>query len=197
MAQLKNVFEKNPELGNNILLKLLARKMSVTQAVLEFSKNDIKTTNRTIQRHLKNIRENGTSKIKSIQTVISEKPILQLPPKLEKNEIIDLYKKEYEVKDYSDIPDIDPVKLLDKQLHELEMLLVNYPNDLVVQKTLIELEMKIAEKLFKMRPTSTEFNVNELLRKNDISVEFIIMIDKRFPNLDIKTSWLDFIKNQE
>ncbi len=189
----KNIFQKFPVPGSDILTRLLSKKMTIPEATREFKHYNISVSNRTLQRHIKKLKETVNSK--PTQTIIEPKPqpILRLPSKQQSKEVIDLIKKQYDNVDLSDIPDIDPIKLMDKHLHELEMVLIQY-DDPAVKYKIIELEMKIAERLFKMRPTNTEINVNELLRKNDLSVEFIIKMNDKYP--DLKQSWLDFINNQ-
>lgn len=188
-SQYKNVFYKNPVIGVDLLNRLLRCEISPRQAVKIFDDNGIKAKERNIQVIIKNMRDKVQSK--TTPNIITT----QQQPKTPNGQITQI-RREYESMDHSKIPDIDPIKLLDKHIYDLENLLLDYQTDVVVQKNIIELEMKIADKIFKMRPSSTEFNVNEVLRKNDVSTEFIFMFDHKYPNLEIKKAWLQFIKTK-
>lgn len=193
-SRYQNVFHKNPVIGIDLLNRLLRREISPSKAAKIFNDNGIKAKERNIQIIIKNMREKqNTQSTPNINPVQSRtKAIVKHDPSQEITKI----RREYESFDFSKIPNIDPIKLLDKHIYELENLLLMYPNDAVTQKHIIELEMKIADKIFKMRPTDTEFNINDVLRKNDYSTEFIVQMDSLFyPG--IKSKWLKFLSEKE
>lgn len=194
-TQYKNIFQKNPGVGLDLLNSLLRNEITPNDAARIFNENGINAKVRNIQKLMSNIRNNNipqsTPNIKPVQ------PRTKALTKSNADQQITTIRREYESFDFSKIPDIDVIKLLDKHIYDLENVLLDYQNDVVVQKNIIELEMKIADKLHKMRPSSTEFNINDVLRKNDYSTEFIVHMDLKHPSINIKKEWLKFLSEKD
>lgn len=178
----RNIFEKHPKIGVTILKQLLAGSISSYGAVEIFKENDISISRRTIDRHIKKIRENGGIQKpirKTRKTTPNINTTAQQPKTEETNLIAANLKNELsriEELDYSKIKEVDPIKILDKNMMKLELLLTGFSGSFYLkeQGAIIELEMKLAREIYKMRPTSTEFDLNQILRRNDWATEFIL-----------------------
>lgn len=186
----KNIFEKYPVPGANLLTKLLNRKIIPMEAVKIFAEHNVTVSERTIQRHMKKMRGNNGTQQQNFKTTPNI-VLLPPPPDTDPDTQITKIKREYEAFDFSKIPDVDPIKLLDKHIYELESLLLNWQHDPIVNKNIIELEMKIADKIHKMRPSSTEPDYNSMFRNFDLVTEFIML------RPELKQDWIDFIREKQ
>lgn len=187
----KNVFQKNPVPGVDLLLNLLVDQISPEAAVKEFEHHGVSVSQRTIERHVKKIKKRVCG---STQKINQYKP----PTELINAQTAALMKELREIEniDYSKIKDTNPVKILDKNMMKLELMLTR-AGDTREVGAIITLQMQLADKLFKMRPVITEFNLNELLSKLDLTTSFIDMLDQRFPEANLKTDWLTFLLDNE
>ena len=198
MAQLqdleRNIFQKHPVIGVDLLLGLLKKEISSRRAVELFEESDIKITRRTVERHIKKIREKVCVGETGKFSNKNSKP----PTDLINAQTAALMKELREIEniDYSKIKDTNPVKILDKNMMKLELMLTR-AGDTREIGAIIELQMKLADKLFKMRPVITKFNLNELLSKLDLTTSFIDMLDQRYPESNLKTDWLTFLLDNE
>ena len=187
----RNVFQKNPVPGVDILLNLLVDQMLPSEAVKEFEHHGVSVSQRTIERHVKKIKKRVCG---SIQKVNQPRP----PTDLINAQTAALMKELREIEniDYSKIKDTNPVKILDKNMMKLELMLTRAIDTREVG-AIIELQMKLADKLFKMRPVITDFNLNELLSKLDLTTSFIDSFNENNPESNIKVDWLNFLLENE
>lgn len=189
----KNIFQKHPIPGSDILSKLMNRQITSREATEEFEKHDISISERTIQRHIKKMRLNEESTSSIIPTNHRDKP-----QKSFKSYLSDI-KAEFEAIDYSDVKKIDPVVILYKNLMKIEIIIsrMEFDNDLKFLGELMEFERKLAVEIHKIAPNTEEIDYNDIFMKNDLAVEFIMILDEKHKKLAVKTSWLEFIKTKD
>ena len=88
----------------------------------------------------------------------------------------------------------DPIMVLHKNIGELEVL-KNPSADIKVYGSILELQSKFATNLAKLQPPDiVKININQLLEKNDLGVNFIIQMDSKHPELDLKNGFLEFLQ---
>ncbi len=189
----RNIFQKHPVPGVDLLLQLLRSEITTARATDLFQNSGVKVSRRTIERHIKKIKEKVCENTNSGLTgkFYDKKP---KPTDLVNKHTADLMRelRDIEKIDYSKIKDSNPVKILDKNMMKLELMLTR-AIDTRETGAIIELEMKLAEKLHKMRPVSTEINLNEMLSKLDLTTSFIDMFNENNPDTNIKVLWLNFL----
>ncbi len=193
-----NVFEKNPEIGSKLFEDILQDRTNCSEAARIFNDNGIKIGARSIQKTVNAYKErHGIGRPKPTQTIIPAGPQPK-PDKTFKSYLSDI-RAEFDAIDYNDVKKINPVVIMYKNLMKLEILMskMQFDNDIKGLGDIIELERKIALEIHKIAPNTEEIDYNDLFRKNDLTVNFIMQLDQEKPNLDIKQSWLEFIRNQE
>ncbi len=88
----------------------------------------------------------------------------------------------------------DPILVLHKNIYELEQM-KGPNNDLKTVGSILELQSKFANNLAKLQPPKTvKININQLLEKNDLGVNYIIQIDSIHPELGLKDGFLEFVQ---
>ena len=197
VSQYQNVFQKNPVPGLDLFNQLLRNEISCRQAAKVFNDNNIKVSERNIQVIMKRIRDgNSKPKPKPASSII---PTDHQPPQKDFKSYLADIRKEFDAIDYDDVKKIDPVIILYKNLMKLEILMskMQFENDIKGLGDIIELERKISLEIHKIAPNTEEIDYNDLFRKNDLCLEFIMILDQEKPNLGIKQSWLEFIKEKE
>lgn len=189
----KNIFQKHPVPGSDLLSKLLNQQITAKQATEEFRKHDISISERTIQRHIKKMRQNEGNASSIIPVNHKSKP-----QKSFESYLSDI-KAEFNAIDYSDVKKVDPIIINYKNLMKLEILMsrMEFDDNIKGLGDIIELERRISTEIHKMAPNTEEIDYNDLFRKNDLAVEFIMILDKKHKKLDVKQSWIDFIKIHE
>ncbi len=193
-----NVFEKNPKIGSKLFEDILQDRINCTEAARIFNDNGIKIGARSIQKTVNAYKtRHGIGNPKTTQTIIPADT--QPPPQKSFKSYLKDIKEEFNAIDYNDVKKVDPVIILYKNLMKLEILMsrMEFGNDISGLGDIIELERKISMEIHKIAPNTDEINYNELFRKNDLAVGFIMKLDQKHPNLDIKISWLDFAKIHE
>ena len=203
----KNVFQKNPAIGHEILIDLLMETISVYQAVDKFAVHGVKVNRTTVGRHINKIRDlihkdcNSTSSLVPVSARTKKKPHKHtdfdndLDTDIIPSNKIQQAILQYE-KNIKGIKEVDPIKLLDKNLLVLELMLSD-TGEIRERGAIIELEMKIADKLQKMRPSKSNFDLNTILRRNDWSTEFIIQQSMLDPGNNLKEKWLEFLAEKQ
>jgi len=88
----------------------------------------------------------------------------------------------------------DPLLVLHKNIYELEQM-KHKNNDLKMVGSILELQSKFAASLAKLQPPKTvKININQLLERNDLGVNFIIQMDSKYPELGLKDAFLEFVQ---
>ena len=88
----------------------------------------------------------------------------------------------------------DPILVLHKNICELEQM-KSKNNDVKMVGSILELQSKFAVNLAKLQPPkNVKININQLLEKNDLGVNFIIQMDSKHPELGLKDEFLEFIQ---
>lgn len=88
----------------------------------------------------------------------------------------------------------DPILVLHKNIYELEQMKPG-ATDFRSKGSILELQSKFASSLAKLQPPkNVKINVNQLLERNDLGVNFIIQMDLQHPELDLKNKFLEFIQ---
>ena len=88
----------------------------------------------------------------------------------------------------------DPIQVLHKNIYELEQM-KHKNNDLKTVGSILELQSKFATNLAKLQPPDiVKININQLLEKNDLGVNFIIQMDTKYPELELKKEFLEFLQ---
>lgn len=88
----------------------------------------------------------------------------------------------------------DPILVLHKNINELEQM-KHKNNDLKIVGSILELQSKFAVNLAKLQPPDiVKININQLLGKSDLGVNFIIQMDSQHPDLKLKEKFLEFVQ---
>jgi len=180
IRQKKNVLEKAGKVGIDFIIDYLFGWRTVNEISEELRKMDLHTTNTNVRKHLDDYKRKYESK-----KPVGVELITRSMVKTRLSEI----KKEFQEAIIQ-----DPILVLHKNIYELEQM-KSPANDLKSVGSILELQSKFATQLAKLIPAKdVKIDVNKLLGRNDLGVNFIIQMDSQHPELDLKTKFLEFIQ---
>lgn len=191
----RNIFQKHPEVGSKILVEVLMDNLNAIKATQQFNDAGIEVTQRTIERHIKKMKGKIHRDCKSTSSIIPEQHKKAVVPYEIPSDNIQEAIEEYE-KNTKGIKEVDPIKIMDKSILLLEIML-SRESDFIRRGAIMDLQMKYAEKLQRMRPSKTDFDLNSILRRNDWGTEFIIEQSMLDPGSQLKEKWLEFLSDKQ
>lgn len=175
-----NVLEKASKLGTDLIIDYLFGWKGTAEIARELQDNGYQTTERNVRKHLDKYKDDYENK----------KP---MGIELITNHMVKTRMTEIQI-EFQKTMIQDPLLVLHKNIYELEQM-KSKNNDLKMVGSILELQSKFAASLAKLQPPSTvKININQLLERNDLGVNFIIQMDSQHPELDLKNKFLAFVQ---
>jgi hypothetical protein len=177
-----NVFDRASDLGTNLIIDHLLGYKTVASVTRELNENGFKTTTHNARKILDRYKENFDKRPQAVGFQLITHRMVQ-------TRILEIQAE------FKKAMVQDPVLVLHKNILELENMKEGVLG-IRDQGSILDLQSKLAEKLAKLQPPDiVKININELLKRNDLGVNFIIQIDSKYPGLKIKDKFLDFVRS--
>lgn len=175
-----NVLEKADKLGTDLIIDFLFGWKGVAEISKELRDNGFHTTDSNVRKHLDIYRKAYEGKkpkgIELITNHMVKTRMLEIQQEFQKAVIA------------------DPIQVLHKNIFELEQM-KDKNNDLRTVGSILELQSKFATNLAKLQPPETvKIDINKLLGRSDLGINFIIQMDLLHPELDLKVKFLEFVQ---
>ena len=175
-----NVLERADKQGTDLIIDYLFGWKGVIEIATELRDSGYHTTNDNVRKHLEKYRKQYEGKkpkgIELITNHMVKTRMTEIQTEFQKTMIS------------------DPLLVLHKNIYELEQM-KSKNNDVKMVGSILELQSKFAASLAKLQPpTTVKININQLLMKNDLGINFIIQMDARHPELRLKDEFLEFVQ---
>jgi len=190
-----NVLEKAGKQGTNLIIDYLFGWKGSTEISRDLRASGFRTTDSNVRKHLDKYKADYEKKkprgTELITNHMVKTRMLEIQQEFQKAVIA------------------DPIQVLHKNIYELEQL-KNKNNDIRTVGSILELQSKFATNLAKLQPPKdVKININQLLERNDLGVNFIIQMDTlhkpdkngnceecktSHPGLDLKVKFLEFVQ---
>lgn len=175
-----NVLEKAGKQGTDLIIDYLFGWKGVTEISRELRNSGFRTTDSNVRKHLDKYRDDFENKKPRGTELIT-------------NHMVKTRLTEIQT-EFTKAVVSDPIMVLHKNIYELEQM-KNKNNDLKTVGSILELQSKFATSLAKLIPIDkAKIDINKLLTKNDLGVNFIIQIDAKHPELNLKDEFLEYIR---
>ena len=175
-----NVLERANKLGTDLIIDFLFDWKGALEIAKELRDNGFHTTDSNVRKHLDKYRSQYEGK--------KPKGIELITNHMVKTRMLEI-KREFQMAVVS-----DPIQVLHKNIFELEQM-KDKNNDLRTVGSILELQSKFANNLAKLQPQEkVKIDVNKLLERNDLGINFIIQMDLHHPELELKTKFLEFVQ---
>ena len=175
-----NILEKAGKQGTDLIIDFLFGWKGTAEIARELRDSGFHTTDSNVRKHLdKYAADYEKKKPKGIELIT--------------NHMVKTRMAEIQI-EFQKAMIADPIQVLHKNIYELEQLKAP-TNDLKMVGSILELQSKFATNLAKLQPPDiVKININQLLEKNDLGVNFIIQMDSKYPELDLKREFLEFLQ---
>ncbi len=175
-----NVLEKAGKKGTDLIIDFLFGWKGVTEIARELRDSGFRTTDSNVRKHLDKYKADYENK----------KPV---GIELITNHMVKTRMTEIQT-EFQNTMISDPLLVLHKNIYELEQM-KHKNNDLKMVGSILELQSKFANNLAKLQPPkNVKININQLLERNDLGINFIIQMDMRHPKLGLKDAFLEFVQ---
>ncbi len=190
-----NVLEKAGKVGTDLIIDYLFGWKGSTEISRELRSNGFHTTDSNVRKHLDIYKKQYEGK--------KPKGIELITNHMVKTRMLEI-KSEFQ-----NAVIADPIQVLHKNIYELEQL-KDKNNDIRTVGSILELQSKFANNLAKLQPPKdVKIDINELLSRNDLGINFIIQMDSlhkldskgkceeckiKHPELDLKVKFLKFVE---
>ena len=175
-----NILEKAGKLGTDLIIDFLFGWKGTAEIARELRDSGFHTTDSNVRKHLDKYKDDYENK----------KPI---GIELITNHMVKTRMTEIQI-EFQNTMIQDPLLVLHKNIYELEQM-KSKNNDVKMVGSILELQSKFAASLAKLQPpTTVKININQLLMKNDLGINFIIQMDAVHPELDLKNAFLEFVQ---
>lgn len=175
-----NVLERAGKMGTDLIIDYLFGWKGTAEIARELTDNGYQTTERNIRNHLDKYKDDYENKVpKGIELIT--------------NHMVKTRMTEIQT-EFQNTMIQDPLLVLHKNIYELEQM-KSKNNDLKMVGSILELQSKFAASLAKLQPPkNVKININQLLERNDLGINFIIQMDLQHPELELKDKFLEFVQ---
>ena len=175
-----NILEKAGKKGTDLIIDFLFGWKGIAEIARELRDIGFRTTDSNVRKHLDKYKADYENKkpkgIELITNHMVKTRMTEIQTEFQKTMIS------------------DPLLVLHKNIYELEQM-KSKNNDVKMVGSILELQSKFATNLAKLQPPDTvKININQLLMKNDLGINFIIQMDTRHPELRLKDAFLEFVQ---
>ena len=191
-----NVLERADKLGTDLIIDYLFGWKTPVEIARDLRNSGFQTTDINVRKHLdKYKKQHEGKKPKGIELITNH---------MVKTRMLEIQRE------FQKAVIADPIQVLHKNIYELEQL-KNKNNDIRTVGSILELQSKFANNLAKLQPPKdVKIDINQLLEKSDLGVNFIIQMDlehrldengnceeckTKHPELNLKVKFLEFVRS--
>ncbi len=176
-----NVLERAGVVGTKLTIDYLYGYRSAAEISRVLREHGFPTTDSNVRKTLASIKKKYVEKPKSVGTELITHAMVETRLAEIKREFHNAIIQ-------------DPIMVLHKNIGELETM-KNPSGNLRDYGSIIDLQSKLASQLGKLIPIEhAKLDINKLLERNDLGINFIIQMDLRHPELKLKDEFLEFVQ---
>lgn len=176
-----NVLERAGKIGTDLILDHLFGYKNAREVADELTSNGHRATERNVRNLLRRYKDEWDNRPLRVGT----KLITHREVNIRIQELREEVRKSFSS---------DPIDVLNKNIYELEKM---KDSNLSYRDfgSLLDLQSKLAGQLAKIvPPDKIKIDINKLLHRNDLTVNFIIQMDLQEPGLGLKDKFLEYLK---